>query len=85
MTVAAAVSRKDIGKRRSITNFVDVDAITYLGAVLNGIGENSNDGTRSDIDHIVDRPASLRESGEIARQEAEAFLTPYRRGRNTGV
>src|SRR2546426_1379165 len=85
MTVATAVSRQHVRERRAIAIFVDVHAITDSCAEFQGVCQDANDGTGGDIDHVVNGAASLREAGEVSRQEAETLLFSYWGWWNTSV
>src|SRR4051794_17007996 len=62
VTVAATVSRLNVGKGEAVTIFVDVHAITDSRAELHRVNQNASHGARSDIDYVVNGTASLRES-----------------------
>src|SRR5207245_2348157 len=85
MTVATAVSRQHVRERRAIAIFVDVHAITDSCAELHRVCQDANDGTGGDIHHVVNGAASLREAGEVSRQEAETLLFSHWSWWNTGV
>src|SRR5579864_6034719 len=85
VAVAAAVSRKDVRERRSIPNFIGVDAVADCRAVLFRVGEDSDDCTRRDVNYIIDGTPPLRESGQVAREEAETLLAPRRSWWNTRI
>ena len=85
VAVAAAIRGKHVRKCGRKTLVFSIDSVAKSCVILCRIGQDSGNRTRGDIDDIIDRPASLRESSKIAREEAEAFLTSHGCGRNTGV
>src|SRR6266576_1531871 len=85
MAVATAMRRSNVGERLGIAVFVGVDAVTDSRTVLHRIGEDAGNSARSDVHDIVDRPTSLRESGEIASQEAKTLVLIHLGRGNTRV
>ena len=74
MAVAPAVRRHHVGEGGSVTDVVDVDAVSDARAIRLRVDEDAADGASRDVDHVVNEPASVREAGVIADQEAEPLL-----------
>src|SRR5215469_5093427 len=85
VAVASTVGGLHIGKCCLKPVTLGVDPVPHRGAILLRIREDPDDSARSDVHHVVDRSAPLRESGQIASQEAETLLASYGSRRNTGV
>src|SRR5664279_1269746 len=85
MTVASAVGGLDVWEGCPVAVFIDVHAIADACAVLHLVHKNSGDRTCGDIDHVVDRAPSARETGVVAYEESQTLLLAHRRRWNARV
>src|SRR6516225_5315716 len=85
MPVAPAVGGAHIGERWFVPVLVDVDAVADRSSILVRIRENARHRTGSDVDHIIDGTAAVRESGNVAGEESEALLVRHWSRGNSSV
>src|SRR5580700_11009727 len=69
--VASAVGGHNVWESCAIALRVQLDPISDGSAELYGVNQDAGHRTRRDVDHVIDRPASVGVSGTVAHQEPE--------------
>jgi hypothetical protein len=83
--VAPAVGRQNVGEGVVKAFSLGLNAISKRCPKLDGVHQDAGDGACRDVEHIVNRPASVRVARVVAGQEPEALLIAYGRRRNAGI